>query len=135
MTNTTNITFDSYTNVDWVLVITSSVLLFLYQLFYIYELIRLPLSTSLGSNQHIRKKWIKKVAAEERLSIIAIQTIRNTVLTCTLLASASAAIVTFSVASSLDFYEDGHYVRSVQYLVLAALIGSSFLNMVCVIFI
>lgn len=70
---------------------TAFLLLILYH-FYLYRRVKLnPLATSPGFSNNVRKLWVQKVMADGK-DILAIQTLRNTTMASTFLASTAILI-------------------------------------------
>ncbi len=58
-----------------------------------------PLTTSIGSRNHMRQKWVKVMIKEKR-DILAVQTLRNQVMAATFLASTSILICLGSLSAA-----------------------------------
>ncbi|MFZ5448136.1 MAG: DUF599 domain-containing protein [Thermodesulfobacteriota bacterium] len=76
-------------------------LLGLYHLYWIYQIRYNPLATSVGITNHLRGHWVEHVM-EEKLDILAVQTLRNWVMASSFLASTGIIICLglLSVAAS-----------------------------------
>ena len=76
-------------------------LLALYHLYWLYMIYKKPLQTSVGITNHLRGHWVEHIMAE-RLDILAVQTMRNWVMSSSFLASTGILICLglLSVAAS-----------------------------------
>lgn len=79
----------------------SFLLLALYHLYWIYQIRHNPLATSMGITNHLRGHWVQHIM-EEKLDILAVQTLRNWVMASSFLASTGILICLglLSVAAS-----------------------------------
>lgn len=67
---------------------------FLYALYHLYLWLRVrrdPMSTTIGHNHHVRCRWCEQVM-RGRKEILAVQTVRNTLMSSSLLASTSLTL-------------------------------------------
>lgn len=102
---------------DYTLVPIGALTFLIYHIFLVVRIRRTPLQTVIGYNHYTRAAWVSCVMNEKR-DILAVQTLRNSVMGATLLATAAVAISAGlgtilasstirgnnSVFSSLDFY-------------------------------
>jgi len=82
------------TSLPWLeIILTSSafLLLLLYHIHLIYQLRKAPMTTSIGLTNHLRLEWVQSVRRENK-DILAVQTMRNWVMTSSFLASTAVLI-------------------------------------------
>ena len=70
---------------------SAALILLLYHLHLIRKVRRFPLSTSMGITHRLRREWVETVMSERR-DILAVQTLRNWVMTSSFLASTAILI-------------------------------------------
>lgn len=72
-----------------------------YQAFFVYQLKHQPSSTITGWSQDIRRKWVKNTALKQNGDILAVQSLRNWIISSTFLATVSMTI-SFGLLSFLS---------------------------------
>lgn len=89
---------------EWYLVSGSSGLLALYHISLIWMIKRHPLRTDIGINACIRKAWVNYLMQRRASDVLAVQTLRNALMSASFLASASiilvAGILGFALSSN-----------------------------------
>lgn len=82
-----------YSSFEWEVAYTGTAfsLLALYHLYWIYLIRKKPLQTSVGITNHLRGHWVEHIM-ENKLDILAVQTLRNWVMTSSFLASTGIII-------------------------------------------
>jgi uncharacterized membrane protein len=92
-----------FTSTHWDIYYTCAafLLLALYHLYWIYLIHKQPLMTSVGITNHLRGHWVEHIMTE-KLDILAVQTMRNWVMSSSFLASTGILICLglLSVAAS-----------------------------------
>jgi len=117
-----------FTTLDIVCTSCAVGLLLLYNVYYAIEVKRNPRRTNLGVNIKSRKRWTIFITKTPGQEILAVQTLRNSIMLSSFLATASITIVVFLGAYALNDASKTT-LREVQYLSLIALNVIAFLNM------
>lgn len=88
-------------HLELILTAASFALLIIYHAHLIYRIRRYPLTTAMGITNHLRGHWVESIMEEKR-DILAVQTLRNWVMSSSFLASTAILISLglISVASS-----------------------------------
>jgi uncharacterized membrane protein len=71
----------------------SAGLIALYHLYVLIRLRRMPMYTTQAVNHAVRAKWVKFVKADESRAVLAIQTLRNSTMAATFLASTAVLLM------------------------------------------
>ncbi len=122
-------------NPEFLLFISAFVAFFGYHIWHFFQIRREPLLTSTGFNNHARSIWVKHIR-ENKLDILAIQTLRNWTMSATFLASTaillSLGILSFALTTdglneiAHEFNFMGSQKHSVL-LVKALFLGANFM--------
>jgi uncharacterized membrane protein len=92
-----------HSSMEWEIYYTCAafLLLVVYHLYWLYLIYKKPLTTSVGITNHLRGHWVEHIMAE-KLDILAVQTMRNWVMSSSFLASTGILICLglLSVAAS-----------------------------------
>jgi uncharacterized membrane protein len=79
----------------------SFLILLAYHLHLVHQVRKSPLKTSFGLTSRLREAWVKAVM-QEKMDILAVQTLRNWVMTATFLASTAILITLGMVGAALS---------------------------------
>ncbi|KAI3690347.1 hypothetical protein L2E82_48348 [Cichorium intybus] len=125
---------------DLVLVPLSFLITIGYHLWLWYRVRTQPLSTVIGANAHGRRLWVSTIMKDnDKKNILAVQTIRNTIMGSTLMATTSillcsglAAVIssTYSVKKPLNdtiYGAHGEFMVALKYVTLLVLFLFSFM--------
>ncbi|KAJ9537191.1 hypothetical protein OSB04_029924 [Centaurea solstitialis] len=125
---------------DLILVPLSIMIFFGYHFWLWHKVRTQPLSTVIGANVHGRRLWVSTIMKDnEKKNILAVQTIRNTIMGSTLMATTSillcsglAAVIssTYSVKKPLNdtiYGAHGEFMVALKYVTLLVLFLFSFM--------
>ncbi|XP_071705455.1 uncharacterized protein [Rutidosis leptorrhynchoides] len=111
-----------------------------YHLWLWYTVRTQPFSTVIGTNNHGRRLWVSAIMEDnERKNILAVQTLRNTIMGATLMATTSillcsglAAVIssTYSVKKPIDdvlYGAHGEFMVALKYVTLLLVFLASFM--------
>ena len=76
----------------------SFLLLLIYHVHLVYQVRRHPLTTAIGITNHLRGHWVESIMKEKR-DILSVQTLRNSIMASSFLAS-TAMLIGLGVTSS-----------------------------------
>ncbi|XP_021729262.1 uncharacterized protein LOC110696286 [Chenopodium quinoa] len=125
---------------DLLLVPLSFLVLTIYHIWIWNKVRTQPLSTIMGTNSHARRYWVAAIMKDnEKKNILAVQTIRNTIMGSTLMATTSillcsglAAILssTYSIKKPLNdtvYGAHGEFMMALKYVTLLLIFLFSFM--------
>ncbi|KVG73589.1 uncharacterized protein LOC112504661 [Cynara cardunculus var. scolymus] len=125
---------------DLILVPLSFMIFFGYHFWLWHKVRTQPLSTVIGTNAHGRRLWVSTIMKDnEKKNILAVQTIRNTIMGSTLMATTSillcsglAAVIssTYSVKKPLNdtvYGAHGEFMVALKYVTVLVLFLFSFM--------
>ncbi|KAK9065622.1 hypothetical protein SSX86_015023 [Deinandra increscens subsp. villosa] len=125
---------------DLILVPLSFLISITYHLWLWHKVRTQPLSTVIGTNAHGRRLWVSTIMKDnEKKNILAVQTIRNTIMGSTLMATTSillcsglAAVIssTYSVKKPLNdtvYGAHGEFMVALKYVTLLVIFLFSFM--------
>ncbi|KAI3692335.1 hypothetical protein L6452_32149 [Arctium lappa] len=127
-------------DLDLILVPLSFMIFFGYHFWLWHKVRTQPLSTVIGANAHGRRLWVSTIMKDnEKKNILAVQTIRNTIMGATLMATTSillcsglAAVIssTYSVKKPVNdtiYGAHGEFMVALKYVTLLVLFIFSFM--------
>eukprot|EP01126_Amoeba_proteus_P056928 TRINITY_DN7212_c0_g1_i2.p1 TRINITY_DN7212_c0_g1~~TRINITY_DN7212_c0_g1_i2.p1 ORF type:complete len:138 (-),score=16.57 TRINITY_DN7212_c0_g1_i2:927-1340(-) len=88
------------TDLDFSLLLASTIILVLYNVFYVLQVWRRPHQTNVGLNLEVRKRWARHLMMEGNASILGVQAVRNVIMSATFFATATVTIAYFVAGSA-----------------------------------